>query len=237
MKIEVYPVAEQFDAEYMNSCVKLAKTNMPNWFKESSSYMGDRNDKRLLYKRMTIKKCIPVFDYLSYGINLYMPFSIFVEGTYPERQIHAPGFGAESNYSLKHFCGLGEHPEEQIQKFFVPSKFERRAFKMNFPYIIKTPKGYSSIYVQPQNELYENMYFPRALVNTDSYWNQVNFPFFLSKDFEGTIDAGSHFMSIFFVKRENTELLLKDYGSGKKHFLPSREMTTNWGRHFYKKTR
>lgn len=230
MKIEIFPTHEDFGGKYMETCIKPAGSDIPDWYKNSESYFGSKNDKKFLEKRMTIKKCIPVFDYLNTGLNLYLPFSIFVNGRYPERTITT-----NSNYGG--LCGIGDHRIEQVQNFPLSSLYDPQPRKIEFPYVIKTPKGYSSIYVQPSNQYYDSWLFPRALVNTDNYDNQVNFPFFLKKDFEGTIPAGTHFMSIFFIKRDNLEISYKKYEDGESMIKQSRAMVVNWGKYFYKNTR
>ena len=181
-------------------------------------------------KRMSIKKCIPILEYMTTGLNLHLPFSIFVEGRYPERDIY-------TNVENDGIAKLGHHSIEQAQLFPIPDSYDIHPYKIDFPWMIETPNGYSSIYVQPQNELYDIMLFPRGLVNTDNYKNQVNFPFFLKKDFTGTIDAGTHFMSVFFIKREKEEFVFNEFEKGKDKILQAKSMVQNWGRHFYKNTR
>ena len=230
MKINIYPVDPRYGGEYMNACVKPASNDIPDWYKKSNSYVGDPSDKMYQPKRMSIKKCIPVLEYMTTGLNLYLPFSIFVEGRYPERDIY-------TNVEHDGLAKMGHHSIDQAQLFPLPDSYDIQPHKIDFPWMIETPKGYSSIYVQPQNELYDTLLFPRGLVNTDNYKNQVNFPFFLKKDFTGTIDAGTHFMSVFFIKREKEEFVFNEFEKGREKILQAKSMVQNWGRHFYKNTR
>jgi hypothetical protein len=230
MKINIYPSSEEFGGEYMKRCVAPANQNVAKWYRDSKGYTGDVSDTKFLHKRMTIKKCIPVLDYMTTGLNLYLPFSIHVEGAYPERVV-------ESTTGSHSEGKLSKHHLEQVQKFPLPDTFDPQPFKVDFPYTIETPRGYSSIYVQPVNELYENFLFPRGLVNTDNYHNQVNFPFFIRKDFSGTVEAGTHFMSVFFMKREKLELEYKSYEDGASRLAQTRSMVVNWSRHFYRNNR
>lgn len=230
MKINIYPTDENYGGEYITRCIKPASENIPEWYKTSHSYIGDLKDKTRLHERMTMKKCIPILDLLSSGINLYLPFTIFVEGKYPERVVYC-------NNSENIPASISHHDEQQVQNFPLPKSFDRHPYKINFPYVIETPKGYSSLYIQPQNELYDKLFFPRALVNTDNYSNQVNFPFFVAKDFEGTIEAETHFLTVMFVKREKEEIIYNSYNSGKEKILAGAALVQSWGRGFYKKNR
>ena len=228
MKIDIYPVDPRYGGDYMQKCVRLAESEIPEWYKKSRSYMsGGKFDVMPPHEKQTVKRCIPVFDYLTTGINLYLPFTIYVHGKYPERTFNC-------NTVEPDICGLGSHNINQIQDFPLPIEFDPNPKKINFPYLIKAPKGYSAIYVQPINELSDKLLFPRGLVNVDKYNTQVNFPFFIKKDFEGYINAESHFMSVFFIKREKLSLNFKEYENAKGSILQSNTMIQNWGKNFYR---
>lgn len=230
MKVNIYPVSDEFGGDYMKFCITKAELDLPEWYKKSNSYIGDQKDKTFLHKRMSIKKCIPVFDYLSYGLNLHLPFTIFAEGRYPERTVY-------SNTGESAYCKLGFHPQEQVQLLPISSDYDPKPFKIDFPYMIETPKGYSAIYVQPVSEMSKHAMFIPGLVNTDNYKNQVNFPFVLKKDFSGQIPVGEIFMKVFFFKREELEIDYKEYEQGASKIKQARTQVAHWGRYFYKSTR
>lgn len=230
MQINVYPVSEEFGGDYMKFCVRKSENNLPDWYKMSQSYVGEKEDKTFLHKRMSIKKCMPVFDFLSYGLDLHLPFTIFGEGDYPERKVY-------SNAKDSPYCQLSSHPQEQAQLLPVPQDYESQPYKIDFPYMIESPRGYSAIYVQPMSEFSKNALFIPGLVNTDNYKNQVNFPFLLKKSFKGQIPAGEQFMKVFFFKRENLEVFYKEYEEGSSKIKQARTQVVNWGRYFYKSTR
>ncbi len=216
---------KDFAGDYANFCVRPA--TLPKWLKESSNYSGDHRDKTNLRHRMTVKKCIPVFDYFNNGINLHLPATMFLEGKYPNRNIEYP--------TLEPGSLLSHHGDEQKQKMPIDSSWEDHIYKLEFPYYIETPKGYSSLYI-PARPFYDfPLLFIPALVQTDKYKNSVNFPFFASKSFSGEIEAGTHFMSIFFVKRNDVNLNYKTYEEGQKVVSAMKSMVHNWGRAFYKK--
>lgn len=231
MKIDIYPVDEKYGGEYMEKCIGLADSDIPEWYKKSRGYMNESKFKNLSpHEKQTIKRCIPVFDYLTTGINLYLPFTIYVNGKYPERTFNC-------NTVEPDICGLGGHLSEQVQDFPLPLEYDPRPKKINFPYVIKAPRGYSAIYVQPINELSDTLLFPRGLINVDKWNTQVNFPFFIKKDFEGYINAESHFMTVFFVKREKLSLNFNDHKKSNGFIEQSNTMVQNWGKNFYRDNR
>jgi len=227
LQINVYPIIEEFSGEYAEFCVRPAE--LPKWLKDSANYIGNPRDKTKLRHRMTVKKCMPVFDFYTTGIQLHLPATMIFEGKYPNRSIDYP---AEIPGSR-----LSSHNPQQRQKMPIDSTWEDHTYKLEFPYYIESPKGYSALYVPAKP--YEDfpLHFLPAIVQVDKYKSSVNFPFFASKNFTGDIEAGTHFMSIFFVKRHRLELNYKSYAEGIKATSATSSMVHNWGRGFYKKLR
>ena len=70
--------------------------------------------------------------------------------------------------------------------------------------MIKTPKGYSCLFVPPLHN--PNPYFTAlpAIVDTDSYHGNVNFVFQLNDiNWEGVIPAGTPIVQVLPFKRDN----------------------------------
>jgi hypothetical protein len=225
LKINVFPILKEFSGEYAEFCVRPA--TLPKWLKESSNYAGDPRDKGQLRHRMTVKKCIPVFDVFTTGVHLHLPAPMIFEGKYPNRTIDYPPQIPGSK--------LSGHDLKQKQKMPIDSDWEDNIYKLEFPYYIQSPKGYSTLYVPAHP--YEDfpLHFISAIVQTDKYKNSVNFPFFASKSFTGEVDAGTHFMSIFFVKRHDVKINYKTYEEGIQETSVISSMVSNWGKGFYKK--
>lgn len=83
--------------------------------------------------------------------------------------------------------------------------------KLVNPWSIITPKGYSSLFIPPVHSA--NTYFRilEGIVDTDKYFNPVNFPFTLNNlDFEGIIPAGTPVAQIIPIKRENWKIEIED---------------------------
>jgi hypothetical protein len=79
------------------------------------------------------------------------------------------------------------------------------------PWAIKTPKGYSSLFIPPVHG--SNKYFQilEGIVDTDKYDNPVNFPFVLKDvNFEGLIPAGTPVAQIIPIKRSSWKIEFGD---------------------------
>lgn len=225
LKINVYPILKEFSNEYAEFCVRPAE--LPKWLKSSSNYIGDPKDRSGLRHRMTVKKCIPVFDFFTTGLTLHLPANMFFEGKYPNRTIDYP-----SNISGAKLSG---HNPQQRQGMPIDSDWEDHTYKLEFPFYIQTPRGYSALYIpsRPYEDFPLN--FIPGLVQVDKYRNSVNFPFFADKNFIGQVDAGTQFMSVFFIKRHSTQINYKTYEEGLNITSGISTMVQNWGMGFYKK--
>lgn len=74
--------------------------------------------------------------------------------------------------------------------------------KFNNPWAIKTPKGYSTLFVQPFHRESIFTILP-GIVDTDIYTAPVNFPFVINDpDFEGYIKEGTPIAQVIPVKRD-----------------------------------
>ena len=229
MEVNVYPLEESFGGDFMEFCIKESKAQLPSWYKESNSYTIDAKTPFEKDKHMTMKKCMPILDYLSLGLNLYTPSTIYAEGIYPNRNV----FSASHDPAIQ----ISGHHADQKQNMPIPEGYEPSPLKIEFPYLIETPKGYSSLFIGYNEEKDFPFLFPSALVETDKYKAPTNFPFFIRKDFQGKIDAGTLFMKVIFVKRVDIVLNYKKAKDIEGKILQHRKMVQAFGSGFYKKLR
>ena len=229
MEINVYPLDDSVGGDLMQFCIKEAKAELPEWYRDSSSYTKDVNTPHGRDKHMTIKKCMPVLDYLSLGLNLHTPSAIYVEGEYPNNSVTCA-----SNDPL---ISLSSHHQDQTQKFPISSNYDPKPLKIEFPFSIETPSGYSSVFIAANDQKNFPLLFPSGMVQTDKYRAPVNFPFFVRKDFEGKIDAGTLFMKVLFVKREDVSVNYKEAKEDNSRMFQHMKMVTAFGSGFYKKLR
>jgi len=178
---------------------KPAKNYIPEWFKETTPYIGDKNEYSKT-TRATIKKCLPVFDAITSGYLFLTPvdFWITIEDGIPyyywkSESIHqfAPIHFQAANQAEKHPFQKN-HPWKDVPKIINP-------------WSIQTPKGYSCLILPPMHRETPFNIFP-AIVDTDSYKAPVNFPFVLfNQNLTGLIPAGTPVAQIIPFKRESWE--------------------------------
>ena len=177
---------------------KLASKLVPDWYKNTESYIG--GSKRPNGQGMTtatVKRCMPVFDAMTAGYIIESPADVFVS-IKENRQ-----WFEWSDFSLIDF-----HPIEQAP--LHPAKKEWSYAKWKNPWAIKTPKGWSCLFIQPLHR--ESIFTILAgVVDTDSYTAAVNFPFVVNDPtFEGLIPKGTPIAQVIPFQRKNWKMSLGD---------------------------
>jgi hypothetical protein len=138
---------------------------------------------------------MPVFDSITCGYIITLPADIYFNKN-ESGQI-------ESHWSTNNLVCIESHSRDQYSEFKVPDGYNPSAFKFINPWTIKTPKGYSSLFVQPLNRDDLPFQIVSAVVDTDKHPISINFPFFLKSNFEGMLEMGTPIAQIIPIKREN----------------------------------
>lgn len=168
----------------------LASSLIPEWYKNTESYVGgERKPNGEGGTSGTIKKCMPVFDSIVSGYLILLPADVFVSRK-----------GSQPYFEWADFNLISFHPLEQAE--LHPTAKGIPFAKFNNPWSIKTPEGYSTLFVQPFHRDLPFTILP-AIVDTDQYYAPVNFPMVLNdSEFKGLIPKGTPIAQVIPVKRE-----------------------------------
>lgn len=183
---------------------KPASKLIPDWYKNTNSYTGgERKPAGHGTTTATIKRCMPVFDAITAGYIIESPADVFVSKKDGGQWFEWSDFG------LIDFHPIEQAPEHPLNKSSFPYP------KWINPWAIKTPKGYSTLFVQPFHRESVFTILP-GIVDTDQYTPPVNFPFVISNpSFEGLIPKGTPIAQVIPFKRESWTMQLGD----KKDFI------------------
>jgi hypothetical protein len=179
---------------------KPASSFIPEWYKKLESYMsGNKKPSGDGTTTATAKRCMPVFDAITGGYIIVSAADVFVSQKETEDGNKIPYF-EWSNYGLIQF-----HPVEQMPEH--PQRGANMAYpKWINPWAIKTPKGYSTLFVQPMHRESVFTILP-GIVDTDTYSAAVNFPFVINDpNFEGLIPKGTPIAQVIPFKREGWQM-------------------------------
>lgn len=191
---------------------KPASKFIPEWYKQMESYIGGiKKPDGQAGTTGTIKRCMPVFDAINIGYIITLPADVYVS------QKDNQPFYEWVNLGLVQF-----HPINQAPNHPNRNGHENSYPKWINPWAIKTPKGYSTLFVQPFHRDSPFTILP-GIVDTDIYTAPVNFPFVLNDiTFEGLIPKGTPIAQIIPFKRENWKMKI-----GKEKDIVEQAKVTN----------
>lgn len=160
---------------------------MPEWYKDIKGVVAGNE---------TIKKCVPFLDAMMSGYSLVTTADVYYD---------SQGFQEVGKLKM-----VTTHFGNQVDGIPLPSEYSEIPYKwMNF-FSITTPKGYSTLFTHPLNRLDLPFYTLSGVVDTDKFPVEVNFPFFMKKDFSGIIPAGTVIAQAIPFKREDWETDFND---------------------------
>jgi hypothetical protein len=170
---------------------KPASKLIPDWYKNMDSYMS--KEKKPVgdgSTTATIKRCMPVLDAITAGYIIESPADVWVSKKEEGQWFEWADFGLIS------FHPIDQAPEHPARNSFPYPKWVN-------PWSIKTPKGYSTLFVQPFHRPSVFTILP-GIVDTDTYTSPVNFPFVINDpNFEGLIPKGTPIAQVIPFKRDS----------------------------------
>lgn len=187
-----------------------SKKFIPEWYKNMPLHIEglDKNNAKELITTdsktsFTIKGCQPVLDYITNGYILISHSDILITPEIYEDK-ESKGYWWRSNATEIKSHGHAQCP-------IKINNYKNEYFKFINAWSIKTPKGYSCLFYQPEYFMETRYKLLPAIVDTDGYTEPVNFPGIILSDESFTIKAGDPIMAVFPFKRDDwkSEIRLK----------------------------
>ena len=193
------------------------KLNVPEWYKKLEHTFENR----------TIKGCMPFLDTLTAGYLLKMPQDFNVRHNVDSKNEKGENikdsFQTFGLYDMNQFLiaksvnlnsGADFHSIEQLEGSSLVEKNKNLPFyKIMNPWKIKTPKGYSCLFVSPLNNPDDRFSILSGIVDTDTFSREVNFPIVINGDkypiLETTIKKGTPYVQVIPFKRDSWKMTLK----------------------------
>ena len=149
------------------------------------------------YLRPTLKTCVPVLDSLTMGYII--PFDQDYVVTPVENDFSVVPANKEEN-------DFGYHNQFQLPEEWKKLAGENAGKFVN-KWLIKTPPGYSCMFIKPMNRIETRFDIIPGVVDTDVYINVINFPFILNKrDKQFIIKKGEPMVQVVPFKRESYKM-------------------------------
>jgi hypothetical protein len=173
---------------------KPALDYIPEWYKKAKPYLSPDGKKAPTLDgtpAATIKRCMPIFDMMTAGYIIETPYDIYIRQT-PE----GPYFqwSKQDAIIFQVMDQFQNHPYSRDINYAV---------RINIPWSIKTPKGWSIMVLEPQHQEIGPIECVSGIVDTDNY--SIPFNMFLKlrdAKFEGMIPAGTPLVQVIPFKRD-----------------------------------
>lgn len=193
------------------------KLNIPEWFKKLEHTISIK----------TVKGCMPFLDSLTAGYLLKIPQDFHVRHNVNNKNEKGnefkdsfQTFGLHDQSQLLHAkylnlnSGFDTHSIKQLEgSSFIEKNKNLPFYKILNPWKIKTPKGYSCLFVPPLNNSDDRFSIIPGIVDTDSFPNEINFPIVINGDkypiLETTIKKGTPYVQIIPFKRDSWKMMIK----------------------------
>jgi hypothetical protein len=193
------------------------KLNIPEWYKKLDHTI----------QAMTIKGCMPFLDTLTSGYLFKMPQDFHLKHNVDNKNEKGEvfkdsfqTFGLQQvsqildakNINLNSVTAI--HSIKQLEQSPLIDKNKNLPFyKILNPWKIKTPQGYSCLFLPPLNNSDDRFSIIPGIVDTDTFPNEINFPIVINGDkypvLETTIKKGTPYVQIIPFKRDNWKMKLK----------------------------
>jgi hypothetical protein len=191
------------------------RLNIPEWYKKIEHNEVNR----------TIKGCMPFLDTLTTGYLLKLPIDIYIEHNFKNDKgnqdsayrISLGDWGHSlfnKMININHHNNTNIHPSAQLNGSpYIKQNKEMPFYKILNPWIIKTPPGYSCLFVPPLNNGDDRFFIMSGIVDTDKFENEINFPIVINGDkypeLKTTLKKGTPYVQIIPFKREKWKMSIK----------------------------
>lgn len=167
-----------------------ASSLLPEWYKKQSSYDDFGNP--------TIKRCLPIFDAMSFGYFLVAQSDVTVDSTNSAGLLVT----ADNDFNGALFS---QHDFHQYDKYPIPSGYHNNVLRIDPMWCVQTPKDYSALFINPVNNGPGNISAITGLIDTDNFISNGHLSFFVKENIIFEIKKGTPIIQVLPIKRENWE--------------------------------
>jgi hypothetical protein len=189
---------------------------VPDWYKNMESYIdGIKRPNGDGGTNSTVKRCMPVFDAINAGYIITLPVDVYVRVK-----------DGQQVFEWASLNVINFHPVEQALEHPLRNQYAYPKW-INY-WAIKTPKGYSTMFVQPMHREAVFTILP-GVVDTDEYCGPVHFPFVINDSkFEGMIPKGTPIVQVIPFKRDSWAMQFGGEKERKEQELITAQLSTKF---------
>jgi hypothetical protein len=171
-----------------------AKSVLPDWFRRLPAI--DRSAQSVVNNGLTVKRCMPFLDAMTTGWILPIAATV-------RMQVRDGGSAVDTGWEFDRVM-VSNHGQHQVAGH---PKEPRPPCKFHNYWSIRTPPGWSCLFVPPLNRHGQPFECVAGVVDTDTYTAHIHFPFFVTAD-DGlyVIERGTPLVQVIPFRREGTSM-------------------------------
>jgi hypothetical protein len=201
-EILFYPV-DEMSSKFIEPPLPASKNNIPDDFKKLPKY--SYNTKSFINyggssNNLTVKSCLPTVDAYTSGYTISLPYDIQVHRDENNQASITWSLIVEG---LHAFINKRTDMNENIHPWDNIDGYDNLEFNWMPYWSIKTPPGYSSMFIHPINRMDLPFYTIGGIMDTDGWGDVGNHPFMFKKNWSGIIPAGTPVIQIIPFKRDD----------------------------------
>jgi hypothetical protein len=197
-----------------------ASKAIPKWWKDIPKYSTEDGKLRVdPYASVTVKQCAPSKDMFMSGYVITLWADLIVTKIGEQQTIQ----WVTSQPPIEKWS------DQQVAGYEVPKGCSPDVFKYLHGWTIKTPPGWSTLYMQPVGYQNNPIKVINGIVDTDILHSQINVPFFIDKDFEGIIEKGLPIVQIIPIKRATWESKVEFINNRRVEYILEKIRTKIYG--------
>lgn len=167
---------------------------LPEYYKKISPQV-DSNP-----KNSTVKRCVPFLESMRMGYIIPLWADMYVKSTENDITVDfPPNFQQSKTLDTHAYSQMPEHPLSTMPHGKTLLKFIN-------PWIIETEPGVSCLFTSPFNHMETRFKIIDGAVDTDTYYNNINFPFvWTQSNGEWLVPRGFPLVQVIPFVRNNSE--------------------------------
>ena len=200
--IKPQPSSKFLPEYYKNANLNVVKPKERIAFGPNHSFNGKVGN------HFGFKACVPYMDAIMGGYTIPLWSDVIYDKT--NESFYLSHNQVEDQYQKNTYAlgVLSTHSYEQV-KGIPGTKESEITFKYLNPWKIKTPPGYSCLFIQPMNHFDSRYQIVSGIVDTDTYTESVHFPFIINRNNmndKDKFERGMPFVQVIPFKRENWKM-------------------------------
>jgi hypothetical protein len=203
--IRFYPFSDK--TQELTDPPKPSSRHVPDWYRMQQGQVDNGEALANGIATSTIKRCMPIFDMMTAGYMVTLPTDVYLDSTNPDKLI----WSIPAPIKMFQSDMFSFHSIDQYKDYPIDHNIYHKDLLRILPFwSVKTPEGYSAIFMNPSHTDQSPLMAFNGLIDTDKFISDGHFSFLVKKGFKGVLKQGTPIVQIIPFKREDWSSELVD---------------------------